>query len=406
MAEYIGQAKIVNKIKSQISSGRVSNAFLFCGNPGMGKKTLAGLFAGVLLCEGSGASGDREAGGDRGEGGPRGASGAGGASVARGASGPGGASEAARESDPQTPCRTCVTCRLLNNNASPDFRVVTTDKKSISVDDIRYIIDWTYIRPTYSSRKVYIIEDADRMTAQAQNALLKTLEAPPDYITAIMTLTNPQSLLETVRSRCVSWNFSNYSDDEVAAIIQTKSANDEVTGIVQTKHANDELTGIVQTKHASADVARINRLCARIAAGSPGKAREIKFSDRYFDLRDFAINLLYRHIEGDRSAMIQLYEYMEKNRDDFDILTDILMCWLRDMWLFEASGDDKLLRNSDKKDIIQSLRGKCKISDILNCIWEIEKIRIAIAANASFQLALNVMFLKIRKLGKVGAINA
>jgi len=397
----------------------------------MGKKTLAGLFAGVLLCEGSGASGDREAGGDRGEGGPRGASGAGGASVARGASGaggasvargasgPGGASEAARESDPQTPCRTCVTCRLLNNNASPDFRVVTTDKKSISVDDIRYIIDWTYIRPTYSSRKVYIIEDADRMTAQAQNALLKTLEAPPDYITAIMTLTNPQSLLETVRSRCVSWNFSNYSDDEVAAIIQTKSANDEVTGIVQTKsandevtgivqtkHANDELTGIVQTKHASADVARINRLCARIAAGSPGKAREIKFSDRYFDLRDFAINLLYRHIEGDRSAMIQLYEYMEKNRDDFDILTDILMCWLRDMWLFEASGDDKLLRNSDKKDIIQSLRGKCKISDILNCIWEIEKIRIAIAANASFQLALNVMFLKIRKLGKVGAINA
>ena len=380
--EYIGQTEIINKIKSHITSGRVSHAYIFCGSPGMGKRTLAHLFAGALLCESTG-KGMYTGGAEEGAtyaGGTMGAVGA-----VEGATYAGGAVNAVSAVERATyagcaACGKCVPCRLFESGSNPDIRVISSAQKSISVDEIRGAVDWLYIRPSYSEWKVYIIEEADKMTVQAQNAILKTLEEPPPYAIAILTLANPQSLLDTVRSRCVMYNFSRYSEWEVDQILRRQMKKNAIDD------SNVPLSG----------------LYSRIADGVPGRGIELMKSEGFLELREHAIGLLQRHIEGDPVAFVRMVDFLGKSKDAFDKISKILIYWLRDMWLYEMHGSDCVLINIDKKSIIKSLRGKCRIHDMLDCIMEIENTGMAIAANANYSLAINVMLLKISSLRRQG----
>jgi DNA polymerase-3 subunit delta' len=424
---FIGQAGTVEKLKAQLRLGRVSHAYMFCGSPGMGKRTLAGMLAGVLLCEAAVAP-------------------TGGAATATTAGVAGNAATMSGEADSAVyepaaqnsgavaymsvhgaadnaapmrdaawkACGTCNSCKLLKSGAGPDLRVVRAETgKTIPVDEIRAVNSWVSVRPTYSERKVYIIEEADLMSVSAQNALLKTLEEPPSYAAAIMTAANPRALLETVRSRCVMYNFSRYSDSEVAAIIRNhsdklyksneSSKTDELSKSNEISKSNES--------YKTDEVYKSNELSKsdfyiKFADGIPGSAIELMSSGDFNDLREYAINLLQRHIEGDAAAFVRLCDFIEKGKDNFYRISKILIYFLRDIWLYQIHGNESILINFDKKGIIHSLSGRCDIRGILSCIEEIENTGVSIAANSNYLLAVNVMLLKINALREELKANA
>ncbi len=156
----IGNANLKETLSFDFASGKCAHAYIIDGPAGSGKHTIAKYICQALLCEN-------------------------------------------REDDGRPlPCGTCATCRKIADNLSVDVMTVTNgDRASIGVESIRQIRQSLYIAPNDGDRKIYIIENAHLMTAQAQNALLLSLEEPPSYVMFLLLTEDATLLLETVRSR-------------------------------------------------------------------------------------------------------------------------------------------------------------------------------------------------------------
>ena len=155
----VGNKALCRRLNDDIISSRLPHAIILEGPHGTGKHTIARLTAAALMCEN-------------------------------------------KTSDAPLPCLTCLSCRKALEHKSPDITVIgREDKSTIGVDAVRFIKEDIIIVPNDSDHKVYIIEDADKMTHQAQNALLLTLEEPPSYVHFFLLCENSGLLLETIRSR-------------------------------------------------------------------------------------------------------------------------------------------------------------------------------------------------------------
>ena len=111
-------------------------------------------------------------------------------------------------------CMMCKSCRQAIDSNHPDIRIWTHQKpKTFSVDEVRDLVADVSIRPFSSGRKIYIVPDAHLMRAEAQNALLKTLEEPPEYIVILLLAQSADAMLETIRSRCQSVELSSKQED-------------------------------------------------------------------------------------------------------------------------------------------------------------------------------------------------
>ncbi|MCM8901858.1 DNA polymerase III subunit delta' [Caldicoprobacter algeriensis] len=173
-SDVIGQSFVVKRLKQIIESQRIGHAYLFVGSKGIGKKTIANIFARGIMCKSQG----------------------------------------------HRPCDLCRSCRQFNSGNHPDvYRVQKGDKSSIGVEQIRNVLEDIHLKPYESSRKVYIIEDAHAMTVQAQNAFLKTLEEPPFFATIILLAEKSSELLPTILSRCQVFRMQRLTREEVCTII-------------------------------------------------------------------------------------------------------------------------------------------------------------------------------------------
>ena len=116
-----------------------------------------------------------------------------------------------------TACNNCEVCDTFENNS--DYYIVEPEKNIIKVDEIRKLENEIYLKPTKANRKCFIINDADLMNESAQNALLKVLEEPPRYATIVLVATNKEKLLGTIKSRVISINFNNLTNQELLEIL-------------------------------------------------------------------------------------------------------------------------------------------------------------------------------------------
>ncbi len=166
--DIIGQDRIKEHLRSALSTGKVSHAYILNGEKSSGKEFIAKVFAMALQCEKGGVE----------------------------------------------PCQECRSCRQALSGNQPDIiRVIHEKPNTISVDDIREQVNSDVgVKPYSSARKVYIINEAEKMTAQAQNALLKTLEEPPEYAVLLLLTANVDALLPTILSRCVQLNMKPAPD--------------------------------------------------------------------------------------------------------------------------------------------------------------------------------------------------
>ena len=213
-ANVIGQASIKEHIKKSLHTGKISHAYIFYGEKGSGKKTLADLFARALQCE---AEGDK-------------------------------------------PCNQCISCKQALNRNQPDIIYVQHEKPgNISVDEIRKQVNNDIaIKPYSSERKIYIIDEAEKMNVQAQNALLKTLEEPPAYATIMLLTTNLEAMLQTIRSRCVTLTMKPVPDVELQRYLMRE----------------------VQVPDYKASI------CTAFARGNVGRAKELAVSPEFDELKE------------------------------------------------------------------------------------------------------------------------
>lgn len=175
-SEMVGQEYVIKTLRSQVKTGRISHAYLFCGLRGTGKTTAAKIFAAAINCPSAAQTGE--------------------------------------------PCLECDTCRTLAQQSNLD--IIEIDAASNNgVDQIRELRDKVVYPPQHGKYKVYIIDEVHMLTGSAFNAMLKTLEEPPSHAVFILATTEPQKLPSTVLSRCQRFDFKHISTDKIVARLKT-----------------------------------------------------------------------------------------------------------------------------------------------------------------------------------------
>ena len=174
-SDIIGHEQIIGHLKNAIALDKVSHAYIFNRSKLSGKMMLAEAFAMALQCEGEGTR----------------------------------------------PCLLCRSCKQAVDHNQPDIIYVSHEKpNTIGVDDIRTQINNDIVIKPYSSRyKVYIVDEAEKMNQQAQNALLKTIEEPPAYAVILLLTTNADSFLPTILSRCITLNLKVVKEDVIKSYL-------------------------------------------------------------------------------------------------------------------------------------------------------------------------------------------
>lgn len=323
-SSIIGQREITDGLKHALSSGKIGHAYIFTGPKGIGKKTVARVFAGLLLCQ---------------------------------------------KSEGEKRCGSCLSCQLFENGSNPDYHEINPEGSSIGVDEIREVLSDIVVRPMYSEKKVYLITDAERMTAQAQNSLLKTLEEPPSYGVIILTTSNYGALLETIRSRTIKYSFRKNSRSEVKAVLQSKFGE----GLAVADFVVSYSDGII------------------------GTALELAGSEEFTALREKTLEMLVKLRYSKLSDVFDNYAFFEANKEDVEVILDIALLFFRDLLAYKNTEDENILINYDKKDIIINNASVYPERRLIKCIEVIENTRRNIKQNANYQLSMEVMLMKLQE---------
>lgn len=324
-SDIIGHESIKESLQRSIRSDQVSHAYILSGEAGMGKKTLADAFALSLLCEKGGGE----------------------------------------------PCRECHACKQVMSRNHPDLIYVRHEKAgSIGVEDIRrQVNDTVYIRPYNSAYKVYIINEAEKMTVQAQNALLKTIEEPPAYIVIMLLTTDMDAFLPTILSRCVQLKLKPLKDSLVKGYLQEKYGLKEQEADVYTALARGDLgKGIYM---ATSDEFKL------------------LYSEVLYILRNIKtmdISDAVNHIKGMKEEDIDLYGCLE-----------FMQLWYRDVLMFKVTKDVNLLLFREEYTTINEISKNSGYEGLEDILSAIDKARVRLDANVNMELALELMLLVMKE---------
>ena len=368
-SEIIGQKAIIEHLYNALRTGSVSHAYIISGDAGSGRKTIASIFAAALQCEDLEME---EIGAGSALGGAPG-------SASGGASGraPGGVP--ARRNAPEQPamrprirllepCGKCLSCMQAQSGNQPDIITVTHEKpNSISVKEIRDMRADLSIKPYANARKIYIIPDAEKLTIQAQNALLKTLEEPPEYAVIILIADGLSTFLPTILSRCV--------------VLQTRA--------VEEAQIADFLR---REKNLPQDQAQI---LARFAGGCPGQALLLTDDQEFLELRDRTVSFLTHLHRADAVEVSEFSSGIEPGRRE-EVMNFVMM-WFRDVLLFfSTQNSENLIFQEDIQYIIEAatMLGYEQLGVILD---EIDLASRQLKSNVSADSVFEIMFLKIRQ---------
>ena len=329
--DIVGHKKIITHLKNAIRMNKVSHAYIINGEENSGKMMLAESFAMALQCETGGAE----------------------------------------------PCGICRSCRQAAQRNQPDIIFIGSDEmmedkktKSISVDEIRTLLNSDIAIKPYSSKyKIYIVDHAEKMNIQAQNALLKTIEEPPVYGVILLLTTNADSFLQTIRSRCITLNIKMVEEEEIKKYLMKKH------------HIPDYKAEI----------------CAVFAQGNVGRAIQLASSEEFNEMKKDMLSLV-KKIED-----IEIYElgmtvknlniYKKKIEEYLDLLT----LWYRDVLYLKATDDVNNLIFMDEVYDIKKQAAKKSYSGIEHILQALEQTRMRLKANVNFDLVIEMLLLAIKE---------
>lgn len=264
-SDFILQGKQTESLLRSIPQNDFPHAVLLCGDTGIGKRSLAYACAASLLCD----------------------------------------------EERLRPCFSCRSCKLLENDENPDLIRVRSGiplspdtkagRQTIPVDDIREVIRLSGEYALLGRNRVIVIENAETMTIQAQNCLLKTLEDPPEHVYFILTVSQPSLLIQTVLSRCRTIYMHGWPDDYIRTLLSDRTG----------------------------DPKRIDA-CISAANGSIGKAYELSNDEDYWALYDEAVLNVFECKE--RSSILPYVNSWQSRKEDLDRFFDCVGSIISDIY--------------------------------------------------------------------------
>ena len=324
--DIIGQEHIKEYLQNAISQKKIAHAYIIQGERFSGKEFITKVFAAALQCEKQGTE----------------------------------------------PCGECRSCRQVQSGNQPDIIYVRHERpNSIGVEDVRSQVNSDIaIMPYSSPYKIYIINEGEMLTDQAQNALLKTLEEPPAYAVLIILTTNLEALLPTILSRCV--------------VLHMKPVQD---GLVK-EYLKKEL----MIPDYKADI------CVAFARGNIGRAKQLASSEDFENIRNEALSLVknIRNMELHEvmAAVRKIGEYHQMNINEY---LDMISIWYRDVLLFKATNDTNHLIFREEIQYIRKAADKSAYEGIENILKALENAKSRLHANVNFDLVMELLFITIQE---------
>ncbi|MCP2241007.1 DNA polymerase III subunit delta' [Thermoanaerobacterium thermosaccharolyticum] len=320
MFKIYGHKNILALFNKIVSSQKIANAYLFIGESGFGKEFMAKYFAMMINCKNG-----------------------------------------------SKPCLSCPSCIQMISGNHPDIFFIEPDGISIKVETLRnVVINNAYVKPYNSYKKIFIIKEAEKMTEQAQNSILKTLEEPPEYGLFILTSSKMEGLLPTIVSRCEIIRFTRESDE----VIEDYLINEK-----------------------KIDRSKAKKI-ASIANGNYGKAN-LLIDEGYSRIRSELGDILYNVINQDKALRLERFKFFDENREMIDDIIDIMFSYLRDLMILKLLGSEEYIINKDMVDKLKDFSGNLTGFELNNIINEIEELAFNLKSNVNYQLAIEKFLLNI-----------
>jgi DNA polymerase-3 subunit delta' len=320
MFKIYGHKNILALFNKIVSSQKIANAYLFIGESGFGKEFMAKYFAMMINCKNG-----------------------------------------------SKPCLSCPSCIQMISGNHPDIFFIEPDGISIKVETLRnVVINNAYVKPYNSYKKIFIIKEAEKMTEQAQNSILKTLEEPPEYGLFILTSSKMEGLLPTIVSRCEIIRFTRESDE----VIEDYLINEK-----------------------KIDRSKAKKI-ASIANGNYGKAN-LLIDEGYSRIRSELGDILYNVINQDKALRLESFKFFDENREMIDDIIDIMFSYLRDLMILKLLGSEEYIINKDMVDKLKDFSDNLTGFELNNIINEIEELAFNLKSNVNYQLAIEKFLLNI-----------
>jgi DNA polymerase III subunit delta' len=318
----IGNPRIKQLLQRAVSDGRISQGLIFAGPRGVGKHQFALALAQAINCE-------RPLEGDA--------------------------------------CGNCATCRKFAAREFTDVKTIEPDGQFIKIEQTREMAREAYFRPYEGRRRVYILNDAERLKEQAANSILKTLEEPPETSLLILITAKPYALLETIRSRCQMMNFAPLATAELEAHLQANY-----------KRPADE-----------------TRLLARLARGSLGRALEIDLGV-YREQRNSMMELIEAlAVKRDTLKLMQMAEHLGRKLEkaEFENQLDLLMILLEDIFHLKFGRSPESLTNLDILKRLELVAEVTPVDRITNWVEKLEGVLQNLSRNINRHIAMEALLL-------------
>ena len=323
--DIIGHEDIISHFRSSIETGRFSHAYIIGGDENSGRGTLAHCFAKALQCENE----DSES------------------------------------------CGSCQSCKQAESGNHPDIIYVTHEKPNIiSVDEIReQVVDSIQIKPYSSKYKIYIIKEGEKMTIEAENTLLKTIEEPPEYGIVIIITNNPEKLLPTIRSRCIT--------------ITTKPVKEK-----------DILDHLMNKYHIDEEKAQF---AAEYAQGNLGKAVMLATNEEYEQLIKSVISLERDIFDMEMEDIAEAIQHCSSYKMNICDYLDLMMMWYRDILVLKVTGNPDKILFKDQYSVIKDQAKYLSFNELEAKSQAIDNAKLRIAANARQEDIMRLLIMTLKE---------
>lgn len=317
--EISGNERVKKILRLSLERGRVPNSLLFSGPKGVGKRSLARILAQAVNCE-------------------------------------------RQVSDA---CGNCPTCLAIAERRLPDVYEVEPAGLVVKIEQMRAVRQLAHLKPMKARKRVIIVDEADRMTDDASNSLLKILEEPPPFSHIILVTSQAHLILATVKSRCQVLNFSPIGKEEIRRKLLERDYPEDKAQII-----------------------------ALLVNGSLEAAMELDW-EKVQEKRREAWNILLSILhQGSAAAFFRSYAFAQRNliRDDFETVLGMLASFCRDLTLIKVGGDARLLLNPDRAGDLESLKTRWTPERYLDCIDGIEHTLSGLDKNLNMSLLVTSFY--------------
>jgi DNA polymerase III, delta'' subunit len=320
--DIYGHEKQIVILKQALAQNRVGHSYLFSGLDATGKKTLALEFAKVANCE--------------------------------------------KVDEIHDSCGKCPSCLKISRNNHPDIFFVEAEGQFIRINAIREIQEQMTFKPMEGRRRIFIIDNADKMNDQAANALLKTLEEPSPANILILVTAKPYTLPSTIISRCRHMRFNPLSHNTVAQFLIERMNMEKKNAL----------------------------LLAGLSGGSIGQALELN-KDDVIAYRTQILKLLANTKKSEPLSLLAFASFFSQDKSEIKQGFNILITCFRDALVYKETKNDQMLINQDNSSFIASLASRLSGEQILQNIALVEKAGKTIEQNVNKSLTLETMAFKL-----------